>query len=113
MKKTTIVTARIQRSYYNLIQKGIKKYEVRDCPFEGADAIWYIDSETNKGLSLQRLSKASPFSRNQDELTMRLSAVDGTEFYELFPPSSEGGPSVLWVARIGEEVPMEQLLAVC
>lgn len=104
------MTARIRRPYYDLIRSGAKEYEVRDYSLEGVDAIWYVDSGTSEGLSLRRLSGATSFSRDQDQLVACLSAVGRKEFYGLFPPSSEGGPSVLWAARIGEEVSMEQLL---
>ena len=46
MKRTTIVTAKILDCYAELIERGVKHYEVRADSLEGIDAIHLISAET-------------------------------------------------------------------
>lgn len=110
MRKTTIITAKMQSRFFDLVLAGTKRYEVRDEPFGDAQAIRYIDSEDGRELGIYRIEETLQLRRDEDDRLIDLAGISKDEFYELFPPVSDGGPSKLWVARIGEPIDIRHLL---
>ena len=110
MRKIVIVVAKMRDCFFDLIRSGAKRYEVRDEPFEGAQAILYVRPEDGKELGLYRIKDVFKLPRSEDARLVRLSGISEDEFYELFPSVADEGPAELWVARIGEPINLECLL---
>lgn len=110
MKRTTIVTAKILDCYAELIERGVKHYEVRADSLEGIDAIHLISAETGKGLGTYEVLRTLRFGRDEDERVMTLAKTSADQFYSLFPRPEQGGPDTLWAAELGRKVDPEALI---
>lgn len=110
MKKTTIITAKILDYYADLINRGVKRYEVRSDSLDGADAICLISAETGRYLGTYEVLSTICFTRDADEEVMRIAQTTPEQFYGLFPRPSEGGPINLWAAELGKRTSVEALV---
>lgn len=112
MKTTTIVTAEIEPAIFELIESGVKQYELRKESFKVADAIRYVDSETGKVLGVFWLGPEDVISRVHDQVLMTIAAVDARTFYRLYPRNSEpAGSQYLYVVPILERTTLDDVLA--
>lgn len=112
MKRTTIVTAKILDHYARLIERGVKRFEVRSESLEGVDAIQLVSSETGGDLGVYEVLRTLSFGRDEDEKVMTLAMTTPEEFYRLFPKPSDGGPNRLWAAELGGRTSLASLVAI-
>ena len=110
MKKTTIITAKILAHYAELIEQGVKHYEVRSEPLDGADAILLVSSETGKSLGMYEVRKTQCLTRDEDDRAMGLAKTTPEEFFSLFPKPCDGGPDRLWIAELGNRTTLDSLV---
>lgn len=110
MKITTIATARIRKEFFQLIELGIKKYEVRSESLEGVDAMYFLDDKTDKLLTIRLVESVEVVNRSDDARVLKLSAIEDKEFRVLFPSPIDGGPSSLWIAKLGPAIDLNVLL---
>lgn len=109
---TTIVTMEIEPAVFELIESGVKQYELRSESFKVADAIRYVDSETGKVLGMFWLGPEDVISRVHDQVLMTIAAVDAETFYRLYPRDSSepAGNQHLYVAPILERTTLDYVL---
>lgn len=112
MTKSTVATLKIRPSIFDLIRNGIKEYEIRDSSLEGVDIICYLDSVTGAFLGSYSVDGVERVGRSADQQTIWRSGVNADTFYELFPPSSVGGPDALWVAKLQNPVDINDALGI-
>lgn len=110
MKMTKIATAKLRRTFFELIETGTKRHEVRSTSLDGVDAFYFVDSETHEPLGIFRVIDVFKIDRLDDDVAIKLAAIGQDEFYSLFPRPADGGPEVLWVAKLGENVTLDALL---
>lgn len=110
MKRTTIVAAKILDCYAELIERGVKHYEVRSDSLEGIDAIHLISAETGENLGTYEVLHTLRFGRDEDERVMSLAQTSTEQFYSLFPKPEQGGPETLWAAELGRKIDLETLV---
>ena len=111
MKRTTIVTAKILEHYAELIERGIKHYEVRSESLDGIDAIHLVSAETGEDLATYEVLRTLRFTRDEDEKVMPLAQATPEQFYGLFPLPCDGGPEMLWAAELGARTTLSTLVA--
>lgn len=111
MKRTTIVTAKILEHYAELIERGIKHYEVRSESLDGIDAIHLVSAETGEDLATYEVLRTLRFTRDEDSKVMPLAQATPEQFYELFPLPDDGGPEMLWAAELGARTTLSTLVA--
>ena len=110
MRRLTIVTAKMRRRFFRMILDGRKPFEVRDESLDGVQAIRYVDAENGEELGTYRLGHVLDMERTCDGELMQLAGIGPTDFYELFPPTEDGGPSRLWAAELLERTTLDRLL---
>jgi hypothetical protein len=111
LKKTTIITAKILDYYAELIDRGVKHYEVRSSSLDGADAICLVSADSGETLGIYAVIKVLSFGREEDEKVMALAQTTPEQFYGLFPKPDVGGPERLWAAELGERTSLDTLVA--
>jgi hypothetical protein len=128
MKMVTIAVAKIRPEIYELIESGVKRFEVRggqgfDWPSDDfgidTDAILgidYVDSETGEELGLWRAMLVNDNDyyfaatlkngelNDSAELCLKRSAVDEETFRELFGLHNAGDQAFLYIAQILDKV---------
>ena len=109
MKRTVIVTVKIRPDFYQLIENGTKKYEVRTESFGDAQAIVFLDAATGRRLGMRRVLGSRQYHREDDERVLELSGISRQDFRDLFPPETNGGSPSLWVARLGQPTGLDDL----
>ena len=85
MRKTTIVTAKMQEKYYRLIIDGRKRCEIRDESLEGIQAIRYISAEDGHELGIYRTGRIISMDRGHDKELIAMAGIRPSDFYTLFP----------------------------
>ena len=110
MRKTKIVTAKMQEKYYRLIIDGRKRCEIRDESLEGIQAIRYISAEDGHELGIYRTGRIISMDRGHDKELIAMAGIRPSDFYTLFPEESGGGPSRLWAAELLGKTPLETLV---
>ncbi|MCI1934699.1 MAG: hypothetical protein LKJ31_06325 [Atopobiaceae bacterium] len=110
MKKTIIISAKIEDEFMSSIKNGIKRYEIRDSSFENADAISYFSSNSGNYLGTYKIIDTFKLDRDHDYEAIKLSAVTVEQFYYLFPTLADRGPHILWVAKLGNPISLEKLV---
>ena len=111
LKKTTIITAKILDYYAELIDRGVKHYEVRSSSLDGADAICLVSADSGEILGIYAVIKVLSFGREEDEKVMSLAQTTPEQFYVMFPKPDVGGPERLWAAELGERINLDALVA--
>ena len=85
MKMTKIATAKLRRTFFELIETGTKRHEVRSTSLDGVDAFYFVDSETHEPLGIFRVIDVFKIDRLDDDVAIKLAAIGQDEFYSLFP----------------------------
>lgn len=86
----SVTVAKIRREYWQMIQDGRKRYEIRDSPVERTSSVFvFVDAESQEHLGCARITSetrfggydASPWTWS---MLSQLSAVPVDELQELF-----------------------------
>lgn len=106
MRNIGIIIAKIEPDIYQRILEGSKTCEVRDEPFDYAEAIRYISSEDGSLLGVHRIGGEERIPRLQhtERLLRSLAGVGDETFDRLFPNRTPSHAQYLYVADIGERL---------
>lgn len=110
MKTTIIITAKIQDEIMELIREGRKRYEIRDEPFNDAQAIRYVSSRDGRELGMYRITDTFDIPRSQKDSVIEISAVGAPQFHRLFPNRNDDDKQRLWIAHLGTKTNVAELL---
>lgn len=86
----SVTVAKIRREYWQMIQDGCKRYEIRDSPVERTSSVFvFVDAESQEYLGCARITSetrfggydASPWTWN---MLSQLSTIPVDELKELF-----------------------------
>lgn len=100
-----VTVAKIQRKYWESIEAGVKRYEVRDESMaDGSLAFVFMDADTGRHLGNARIGKCMTFGCDGGEWTWnmlsKLSDVPVAELQGLFPGYSPDKEYPLFVYEI-------------
>lgn len=110
MRTTIIITAKIRDEFMELIRERRKKYEIREEPFNGAQAIRYVSSRDGRELGVYRIVDTFEIPRSQKDSVIEISAIGTQQFRSLFPDHDDDDKQSLWVAHLGGETTVDELL---
>lgn len=110
MRTTTIITAKIERSIFTLIDQGTKQFEVRNESFQDSNYIQYIDTATGCELGIYQLSRTYSLIQTARiparDFALAASGVDRKTFDRLFPPQTS---YAYHIAAIGERTTLNAI----
>lgn len=95
----------------DLIREGRKKYEIRQEPFNGAHAIRYVSSRDGRELGVYRIIDTFEIPRSQKDSIIEISAIGAQRFHSLFPDRDDDDRQSLWIAHLGAETTIDELLS--
>lgn len=111
MRTTIIITAKIQDEFMELILEGRKKHEIREEPFNGAQAIRYVSSRDGRELGVYRIIDTFEIPRSRKESVIGISAIGEQRFHSLFPDRDDDDRQSLWIAQLGVATTVDELLS--
>ncbi len=111
MRNTIIITAKIQDEFMELILEGRKKHEIREEPFNGAQAIRYVSSRDGRELGVYRIIDTFEIPRSRKESVIGISAIGAQQFHSLFPDRDDDDRQSLWIAQLGAATTVDELLS--
>lgn len=94
-----------------LILDGRKKHEIREDPFNGAQAIRYVSSRDGRELGVYRIIDTFEILRSRKESVIGISAIGAQKFHSLFPDRDDDDRQSLWIAQLGAATTVDELLS--
>lgn len=110
MRTTIIITSRSKDEFMELIP-GAKKHEIREEPFNGAQAIRYVSSRDGRELGVYRIIDTFEIPRSRKESVIGISAIGAQQFHSLFPDRDDDDRQSLWIAQLGAATTVDELLS--